>query len=93
MKAFITGGAGFIGSNLADQLLKLGHTVVVYDNLSTGHIKNLESAKKNVSFTFIKGNLLDLESLKSALTPDVDFVFHLAANADIRFGLQILVGT
>jgi len=88
MKALITGGAGFIGSNLADRLLQDGHSVVVYDNLSTGHIKNFESAEKHAAYRFVNGDLLDLASLKAAFSPDIDFVFHLAANADIRFGLE-----
>ena len=47
MKAIITGGAGFIGSNLVDKLVKEGHEVVVLDNLSTGQLKNLKYSKNN----------------------------------------------
>jgi UDP-glucose 4-epimerase len=84
---FITGGAGFIGSNLADRLLAEGHQVVVYDDFSTGQREFLESALAHPGFTLVEGDLLDVESLNRAMAGS-DFVFHLAANADIRFGLE-----
>ena len=87
MKAFVTGGAGFIGSNLADRLLLRGHNVVVYDNLSTGQLSFLDGARKNPRCAFIQGDLLDLSTLNSAMEGS-NFVFHLAANADVRFGLE-----
>ena len=87
MKAFVTGGAGFIGSNLVDRLLSRGHDVVVYDNLSTGHLSFLDGASKNPKFRFIKGDVLDQGILTEAMAGR-DFVFHLAANADVRFGLD-----
>lgn len=55
MKILITGGAGFIGSNLVDYFLGKGHTIVCLDNLTTGHIENLVGALKNDRFTFIEG--------------------------------------
>jgi UDP-glucose 4-epimerase len=85
MKAFITGAAGFIGSSLADRLLADGHTVVGYDNMSSGQERFLELAKPHKNFTFIKGDILDAASLTKAMEGR-DFVFHLAANADVRFG-------
>jgi UDP-glucose 4-epimerase len=85
MRAFITGGAGFIGSNLADRLLADGHTVTVYDNFSTGQRCFLQAARSHQNFTLIKGDTLDLEHLKEAMA-DHDIVFHLAANADVRHG-------
>jgi UDP-glucose 4-epimerase len=85
MKMFITGGAGFIGSNLADRLLAAGHTVTVYDNFSTGQRAFLADAISSPRFTLIEGDLLSLPDLKRALAGQ-DFVFHLAANADVRFG-------
>lgn len=84
---FVTGGAGFIGSNLVDTLLNQGHPVIVYDNMSTGLDRFLEQAKEHKNFTFIQGDLLDLETLKKSMK-NVDFVFHLAANADVRFGTE-----
>ena len=85
MHYFITGCAGFIGSNLTDKLLKEGHTVVGYDNFNTGIDKFLIEAKKSPHFTLIKGDLLDKNHLINSMK-DCDFIFHLAANADVRFG-------
>lgn len=85
MKYFITGGAGFIGSNLCDRILKNGHEAVVFDNFSTGLNDFLEISRKDKKFTLIKGDLLDTEQLNNAIIGS-DFVFHLAANADVRFG-------
>lgn len=87
MKAFLIGGAGFIGSNLCDRLLAEGHSVTVFDNLSTGFLQFLEEAKKQDGFSFIKGDLQDKNALTKAMK-GCDFVFHLAANADLRFGLD-----
>ena len=87
MRYFITGGAGFVGSNMADKLLSLGHEVVVYDNGSTGLEKFLDNAKTNKNFRLIWGDILDFEKLKSFMN-DCDFVFHFAANADIRDNLK-----
>jgi UDP-glucose 4-epimerase len=87
-KYFITGGAGFIGSSLADRLAAdENNKIVIYDNLSTGldnFLTNLR-AKENVSI--IKGDLLDTELLGQSMA-GVDMVFHLAANADVRFGTE-----
>ena len=87
MKALVTGGAGFIGSNLADRLLAAGHEVVAFDNLSTGQEAFLEEARRNPRFALIRGDMLDGEAVKRAMR-GCDVVFHLAANADVRFGLQ-----
>src|SRR6267378_3618839 len=85
MNYFVTGGAGFIGSNLVDRLLSDGHGVVAYDNCSTGQPPFLAEAMKNDRFRLIKGDILDLPSLTSTIQ-GADVVFHLAANADVRFG-------
>lgn len=84
-KCFVTGGAGFIGSNLVDALLKQGHEVTVYDNLSTGNLEFLWDASTHKHFRFIEADLHDLQSLNAGMQGS-DIVFHLAANADVRFG-------
>lgn len=85
MIAFVTGAAGFIGSNLVDRLLAAGHTVVGYDNFSTGRRPFLDGALKSGKFRLVEGDLLDKDELRSAIAGSDD-VFHLAANADVRFG-------
>lgn len=87
MRCFVTGCAGFIGSNLTDRLLALGHDVVGYDNLSTGRQAFLRNACQQPRFRFIEGDLLDPQKLNSAME-GAEFVFHLAANADVRFGTE-----
>jgi len=87
MKYFTTGGAGFIGSNLVDRLLENGHNVVVYDNFSTGNERFLEKVKQSAKLSIIHGDLLNSDLLKKAMEGS-DFVFHLAANADVRFGTE-----
>jgi UDP-glucose 4-epimerase len=84
---FITGAAGFIGSNLTDRLLADGHKVIGYDNFSTGQEKFLENALKNPNFKLFKDDLLDETSLTESLK-GANRVWHLAANADVRFGIQ-----
>lgn len=87
MKIFVTGAAGFIGSNLVDRLLSIGHYVVGYDNFSTGRKEFLKGALENFKFTLIKGDILDLNLLKKSMK-NCDICFHLAANADVRFGFN-----
>lgn len=86
-KVFVTGAAGFIGSNLTDRLLQVGKQVVAWDNLSTGQTEFLEGARTHPNFRMVQGDNLDLGSLTAAMS-GCDFVFHLAANADVRFGLE-----
>jgi len=86
-KAFVTGCAGFIGSNLVDRLLADGVGVIGWDNLSTGQERFLEGASKSADFRFVQGDNLDLTALATAMQ-GCDFVFHLAANADVRFGTE-----
>jgi UDP-glucose 4-epimerase len=85
MKAIVTGAAGFIGSNLTDRLLKEGHQVLGIDNLSTGRMDFLNVAISEPGFELKRADLLDLADLKK-LFAGADMVFHLAANADVRFG-------
>ncbi len=86
-KVFVTGAAGFIGSNLVDRLLAGGKRVVGWDNFSTGQNEFLAAARKHPNFKFVRGDNLDLPALTQAMA-GCDFVFHLAANADVRFGLE-----
>ena len=86
-RCFVTGAAGFIGSNLVDRLLALGHTVTGYDNFSTGQERFLESALRHPNFHLVRGDLLDRGQLLAAMDAQ-DIVFHLAANADVRFGTE-----
>ncbi len=83
MKALITGGAGFIGSHLAEYLLKNGYEVAVLDNLSTGSVENLETFKDNPQFSFNKGDILNTE-LTEQLIEKCDCVFHLAAAVGVK---------
>ena len=85
MNAFVTGCAGFIGSNLVDRLLKDGIRVVGIDNFSTGQERFLDDAVPSPNFELIRGDILQRDMLTQAMA-DCDFVFHLAANADVRFG-------
>ncbi len=87
MKYFVTGGAGFIGSNMTDRLLARGDEVVVYDNFSTGRREFLEQALTSSRFTLVEGDTLDQERLTHAMR-GCDFVFHFAANADVRMGCE-----
>ncbi|OGS07970.1 MAG: nucleoside-diphosphate sugar epimerase [Elusimicrobia bacterium RIFOXYA12_FULL_51_18] len=85
MRIFITGCAGFIGSNLTDRLLREGHEITGYDNLTTGSMEFLKEAEQNKAFTFVQGDILDPDLLTDSMR-QCDFVYHLAANADVRFG-------
>jgi UDP-glucose 4-epimerase len=87
VRYFVTGAAGFIGSNLIDRLLRDGHEVVGYDNLSTGQVEFLADAQRSPRFRLVCGDVLDLECMTDAMR-GAQFVFHLAANADVRFGLE-----
>src|SRR3954451_17803961 len=86
-RALITGGAGFIGSNLADRLLADGVEVVVYDNFSTGQEAFVSGVREHPSGTVVEGDTRDGERLRAAMA-GADTVFHLQANADVRFGLD-----
>ncbi|PKP59760.1 MAG: UDP-glucose 4-epimerase [Candidatus Altiarchaeales archaeon HGW-Altiarchaeales-1] len=81
----VTGGAGFIGSNLADELLKQGHSVKVLDNLTTGRMENLSNATKSGKFKFYKGDLRDFDT---KILKDVEIIFHLAAQIDVRKSVE-----
>ncbi len=86
MHYFVTGAAGFIGSTLCDRLLQQGHRVTGFDNFSTGQTGFLNVSTGHPNFNLIRGDVYqDLDGLREAMQ-GVDFVFHLAANADVRFG-------
>jgi UDP-glucose 4-epimerase len=81
MKALITGGAGFIGSHLAQRLLGQGHEVVIIDNLSTGLLENIQPFRHQVEF--INGDIRDA-ALMQLLTSHCHVVFHLAAAVGVQ---------
>jgi UDP-glucose 4-epimerase len=87
MHVFVTGAAGFIGSTLVDRLLKDGHAVVGYDNLSTGRRQFLTDALKHRNFKYVEGDVLDAAQLNESAR-GAEIVFHMAANADVRFGVE-----
>ncbi len=85
VRYFVTGCAGFVGSNLTDRLLSMGDEVVGLDDLSTGRLAFLSDAMTNSRFRFVEADLLDAPSLPDVMRGS-DAVFHLAGNADVRFG-------
>jgi len=87
MKAFVTGGAGFIGSHLVDKLIEEGHSVTAFDDLSSGYKEFIKHHFDNEKFSFIEGDLVDSEVVDKGIK-DHDVVFHIAANPDVRLGAQ-----
>ena len=92
MKSLITGGAGFIGSHLAEELITQGHSVVAIDDLSTGRLENIGHLKSNPEFEFILGTIKD-EILMAELISHCDTVFHLAAAVGVRLIIDRPVDT
>jgi len=87
MKVLVTGGAGFIGSHLVDALLRNGHYVIVLDNLSSGRLENIRNWLQSENFKFFKVDLKYLSNILNAVrNEEVDMIFHLAANPDVRIG-------
>ena len=83
MRVFVTGGAGYIGSHLADALIKRGDEVLVIDNLSTGRFENIRHLQGHPAFRFINDTILN-ESLLERMIPSRDLIFHLAAAVGVR---------
>jgi UDP-glucose 4-epimerase len=86
-RAFITGGAGFIGSHIVDRLVREGLEVTVYDNFTTGREAFLSQHAGNHRVKVVHADVLDIQMLAKEMAP-CDFVFHLQANADVRGGIQ-----
>src|SRR5271167_1103251 len=80
MRYLVTGGAGFIGSNTVDELVRRGHGVVVLDDLSAGKEENLAEVRNKI--TFIKGSITDIEVVQKAMQ-QAEFVLHLAARTSV----------
>ena len=85
MRALVTGGAGFIGSNLVDRLIKDGHKVIIVDDLSTGKEENINSKARFSQMDI--GNKYAVAHL-TVLMKDVDVVFHLAAKARVQPSIE-----
>ena len=81
MNCIVTGAAGFIGSHLCDALLEEGHTVVGIDDLSTGRLKNVESASRSDRFSLIQKSITVIQ--RDDLPDEADWFFHLAGRADL----------
>jgi UDP-glucose 4-epimerase len=84
MVALITGGAGFIGSHVAEELLKMGNRVLVIDDLSTGKRENISHLEGDEKFSFIQGTILN-EPLMERLVEESDIIYHLAAAVGVEF--------
>lgn len=87
LKILVTGGAGFIGSHLAEALLQGGHSVTVLDSLVSGTEQNLYQCRKSTAFKFIKGDCRRPSDAKRAIA-DQELVYHLAANPEVRLQLS-----
>jgi UDP-glucose 4-epimerase len=92
MKAFLTGGAGFIGSHLAERLLERGHEVLVLDNLSTGSIDNISHLKGAPRFSYVVDSVTN-EPLLAEMIDRCDVVFHLAAAVGVKLIVEQPVHT
>lgn len=87
MRALITGGAGFIGSHLAEVLVAAGHTVTVIDDLSTGRLENLAALAGQAGFSFVPASILEAAALEP-LVAQSDILFHLAAAVGVDLAVR-----
>lgn len=87
MRILVTGGAGYIGSNLVDTLLAQGHDVCVVDNLSTGKIANVQHLLDHERFCFVNDTILN-ETLMDRVVADVDQIYHLAAVVGVKYVVE-----
>ena len=92
MKILITGGAGFVGSHLADKLIREGHEITVIDDLSTGRYSNVEHLEENPNFHLIIDTVLNTE-LMEELIRDADRVYHMASAVGVRLIMEQPVKT
>lgn len=92
MKALVTGGAGYVGSNLVDALLARGDEVVIIDNLSTGGIANIRHNLDNPRFRFVNDTILSTNTLER-LVEESDLIFHLAAAVGVKYIVDDPIGT
>ncbi|WP_262914755.1 SDR family oxidoreductase [Christiangramia lutea] len=86
-RILVTGGAGFIGSNLCEKLIDLGAKVTCLDNFATGHRKNLEAFENNPRFQLIEGDIRDLETCRKAAN-GIDYILHEAALGSVPRSLK-----
>src|SRR5436305_13095290 len=85
MRYLVTGGAGFIGSNTVDELVRRGHSVVVLDDLSSGKEDNLAELRNKI--TFIKGSITDIEVVRKAMH-EAEYELHLGARTSLQRSLK-----
>lgn len=92
MKVLITGGAGFVGSHLAERLLNDNHTVTVIDDLTTGNMRNVEFLEKQPNFRLVVESILSVPTLEP-LVREADLIYHLAAAVGVKLIVKDPVGT
>lgn len=92
MKYLLTGGAGFVGSHLADELLKKGDEVSIIDDLSTGSVNNFQHLKGEKRFKYVLDTIFN-KSLMAELVDEADVIFHLAAAVGVRLIIESPVKT